>query len=125
MPADCPDLYCTVTSCQELDGCRQITHTFNRGPGQQPWVVPMPRQCPTRVKAVSFEELACDAYVVARDGRAVCLNDVGGSIKVSKVLTDSDRPIGLYVLKERPGNYVFSAKSKNAGLPPNVLYLPD
>lgn len=123
-PPDCPRVYCTLTDCEEFaDGCIEVTHTFQRGLGQDPWVVTMPRECPEPV--IRLRPVECDAYVVNRRGDAVCLVEREGSIRAAAVLPEDERPLGLLVLKDRPEHYVFSAKSTVPTGLEEILYLPD
>lgn len=123
-PADCPRVYCTLTDCEEfVDGCIEVTHTFRRGLGQDPWVVTMPRQCPS--PEIRLRDVECDAYVLNRRGQAVCLVDREGSIQAAAVLQVPGSPLGFLVLKDRPEHYVFSAKSRVPTGREEILYLPE
>lgn len=128
--AHCPDVYCTVTSCERAaNGCTQVTYTFNRGPGQRPWVVQGPRKCP-RQSVLAFVEYQCDAYVLNARGQGVCLVDEKGKIRAIKTVADAEKPVGLMVLGVQRGalvsrdRYVFSSKARRSGIE-NVLYLPE
>jgi hypothetical protein len=134
-PSSCPDVYCTITSCQELpDGCIQVVHTFNRAKGQKPWVVKMPLKCPDPAPK-RYQNFQCDAYVFNRRGQSVCLVD-DGSIRAVKTLLSTRRPFGLQLLRSGyDGHHTFSAKSKSAKLLsektknpkawPQIIYLPE
>jgi hypothetical protein len=135
--ARCPGIYCTVSTCEiDQNGCKRVTHTFNRGPNQQPWVV-RKMVCPDPV-LTAFTSYECDAYVVNAKGQAACLGIVNGRPQVKKAFTDGDG-LGLKILgpqrplrqakltpgqQKPPDQYVFSAKSRKAGVK-NALFLPN
>ncbi len=125
----CPDIYCTVSSCRSTaSGCIQVTHTFNRGPGQQPWVVQEPAQCADQ-RRLKFEDFHCDTYVLNGAGDAVCLVNDQGTIRASKAIVGSGAPLGLTLLAVQRGGpgsdrYVFSAKTDRRPGIKNMLYLP-
>jgi hypothetical protein len=135
--ARCPGIYCTVSTCEiDQNGCKRVTHTFNRGPNQQPWVV-RKMVCPDPV-LTAFTSYECDAYVVNAKGQAACLGIVNGRPQVKKAFTDSDG-LGLKILSPQrplrraklapgqqkpPDQYVFSAKTRKAGVK-NALFLPN
>jgi hypothetical protein len=129
IPPKCPGIYCTVTSCQSTQpGCIQVTHTFNRGPGQKPWIKKEPEVCANR-STIAFNSLQCDAYVLNGAGDAVCLAGDAGKVRVVSRIADVPA-LGLTVLGEqRSGGsagdrYVFSAKTTSMRPARNVLNLP-
>ena len=126
----CPNVYCTVTTCEEVgQKCIQVTHTFYRGPGQKPWIVKQPKRCPP-ISVVKYHEVMCDAYALNADGIGVCLKNDGGKIRAVEVIGKGKSGSGLAVLGQQEGvkgsnaHYVFSAKTRKAGVR-NVLYLSD
>ena len=128
----CPGLYCTVTTCDIAPtGCRRITHTFNRGPGQQPWVRSK-TTCSRKMPMISLTRHQCDAYVLNARGQGVCLAAAGGAIRIEKAFTD-DRGTGLRILEQQrwavrqtkvESQFVFSPKTTRVNVK-NALFLPD
>lgn len=127
--ANCPSIYCTVTSCRSTaNGCIQVTHTFNRGRGQQPWVIRERQMCANQ-SLIRFTDVTCDAYVLNSAGDGVCLVNQGGTIRAVQTVKSPTAPLGLTILAEQRdpragGRYVFSAKTTTTQGVKNVLYLP-
>jgi hypothetical protein len=125
---NCPSIYCTVTSCRRRsNGCMQVTHTFNRGPQQSPWIVRQPEVCPKQ-STLTFTDYHCEAYVLNHDGHGVCLVNDKGTIRA--VTTIDREALGLALLRPQRNaaqsgdRYVFSAKATKPSKDSEVVYLP-
>lgn len=126
----CPDIYCTVTSCAKPSpACTQVTYTFNRGPGQKPWVIRRQPECaPETIQSTTPQ--TCDAYVLNQKGDAACLVNEAGKIRAAATIDGRGAAVGLTVLDSYydPGTrrvrYVFSAKTTSDVKVKNVLNLP-